>query len=137
MDPQQASAARARIRVIQQEMAGLVETLLTRRPLLKGCVYLSRRRCGKPGCACAKGPPHTSTVLAYRGEARQRNLYPSPGETPALERMCADYQRLRRCRVELGKLYRRLREQIDVLEEAGVRQGERRLRNMEIGRKLE
>lgn len=131
-----ASAARKRLLEIHQELLRLVETFPQRRPMLKGCVYLSRRRCGKPGCACVEGPPHVSTVLAYRGEGKQRNLYPCPDEVPALEQMCADYQRFRRRRVALGKLYRQLLAQIDVLEKAALREGELRLRSMDIGRKL-
>ena len=46
------------------EMKRLVEPFFSDRPVIKGTVYELRRRCGKPGCKCAKGELHARMVVS-------------------------------------------------------------------------
>lgn len=130
-----ASAARRRVRELYEQLGQDLDLFLGRQCLLKGCLYLSKRRCGKPGCACATGDPHQSTVLAYRGRGKQQNLSPSDPELPALQEMTANYQRFRRARVDLVRRFKELLALIGQLEDHGLERGEQQFRNTPTGRK--
>jgi hypothetical protein len=136
MNRSKISALRKNIRESHQEISPLLEVILGHSPLLKGCVYESRRRCGNPRCGCAGGQLHCSTVLAYRGLGRQRNLYPSPKEIPFLRKLTADYQRFRRSRVRLVKVFRELLETVTKMERERLAAGERRFQKTECGGKV-
>lgn len=135
MTPEEASAARKRVHEIHDKIGSLLELFVARRPLLKGCLYESRRKCGKKGCACTTGRLHTSLVLAYRGRGGQQNLYPPGQEVSALKEMTSSYQRFRKSRAELAKRFRELMESIAVLELWALEAGESRFRETETGRK--
>jgi len=137
MNGSKVSAARKRIGDLHEEMRGLLEVLLRRRSLLRGCVYESRRRCGNPACRCVRGELHSSTVLAYRGRGRQRNLSPSGKELALVRKMTADYQRFRRSRARLVKAFQGLLDGVAVLEREGLAEGERRFGKTETGGKIE
>lgn len=129
------SQVRQRVRELCQEMDQIIEVLLRRDPLLKGCLYESRRRCGKAGCVCTKGQLHASKVFAYRGEGKQRNLSPSRTEVGALEEMTSAYQRFRRSRARWVKVSAELLGCVDILERHRVELGDKRLRRTETGRR--
>ena len=52
------------------EMKRLVEPFFSDRPVIKGTVYELRRRCGKPGCKCAKGQLHARMVVSAAKRGR-------------------------------------------------------------------
>lgn len=135
MSPTELSRVRQRVRELYEEMDQILEVFLRRAPLLKGCIYESRRRCGKAGCVCTKGQLHTSKVLAYRGEGRQRNLSPSVPELGPLEGMTSEYQRFRRSRQRWVKAHAELLKCVDLLERHRVELGNQRLRRTETGRR--
>jgi hypothetical protein len=43
--------------------------------LIRGTLLDRRRRCGNPGCHCAKGPGHPALYLILSDGKRQRQLY--------------------------------------------------------------
>jgi hypothetical protein len=42
--------------------------------LLRGSLFVLRRKCGKPGCRCASGQPHETPALAYPAGGRTKTL---------------------------------------------------------------
>jgi len=74
--------------------------------LLRGHLFVMRRRCGKPNCRCAAGEPHESPALAY----------PEAGRTGTMTLTGAD---LVEVRAALGR-YERARAQLDAQADAGV-----------------
>jgi len=55
--------------------------------LLRGALFVLRRKCGKPTCRCATGEPHETPALAYpAGAARRRSRLPTP-----ISRLCAPH----------------------------------------------
>lgn len=42
--------------------------------LLRGSLFVLRRKCGKPGCRCASGEPHETPALAYPADGRTKTL---------------------------------------------------------------
>jgi hypothetical protein len=118
------SSLRARLAKVQQELPTLLQDCFAREPLLPGSLYSLRRKCGKPNCHCAQGALHESTVLSYRGEARPRNISPSPEQMDAVRKMTEDYRRARKARAKLVRWQRQLLALVDELEAARVRLGE-------------
>ena len=74
--------------------------------LLRGSLFVMRRRCGKPNCRCASGEPHESPALAY----------PEAGRTGTMTLTGAD---LAEVRAALGR-YERARAELDTQADAGV-----------------
>jgi len=134
--PAALSALRKELRTRYEDMGPLLDRFLERFPMLKGCVYVSKGRCGQARCPCAKGALHPSTVLAYRGAGRQRNRHPSPEELPLLRRLTSAYQSFRQARAQWGKEARTVLEKIALLERARLQEGERQFRATEAGKSV-
>ena len=124
------SSLRQQLHELQQRLPALQETFHGREPLLPGSVYTLRRRCGKPTCHCARGEPHASTVLSYRGQGRPQNITPSPEQVPVVQKLTDDYRQFRQARTQLLRLQRQVLELIDGLEAARVQEGERRFQKL-------
>src|SRR5208283_5139312 len=92
------STLRQELRELQQQLPSLLEAFLGREPLLPGSLYTLRRRCGKPTCHCARGEPHASTVLSYRGQGRPQNITPPPEHLRAVQQLTNDYRLFRQAR---------------------------------------
>jgi hypothetical protein len=121
---QDISSLRSELLKTQQQLSHLLETCLTREPLLPGSLYTLRRKCGKPNCRCNRGELHESTVLSYRGQGRPRNISPLPEQLESLRAMTHDYRRCRQGRANLVRWQRQLLKLVDALEAARVQQGE-------------
>jgi hypothetical protein len=121
---------RRQLRDLHQQLAPLLETFLSREPLLPGSLYTLRRRCGKPSCHCAQGELHASTVLGYRGQGGPRNLTPTPEQLPAVQELTDEYRRFRQARTQLLRLQRQILTLIDRIEALRVEQGERRFEKL-------
>ena len=120
---QDISSLRSELLKTQQQLSQLLETCLTREPLLPGSLYTLRRKCGKPNCRCNRGELHESTVLSYRGQGRPRNSSPPPEQLESLRSMTLDYRRCRQARAKLVRWHRQLLKLVDALEAARVQQG--------------
>ena len=121
---QDISSLRSELLKTQQQLSHLLETCLTREPLLPGSLSTLRRKCGKPNCRCNRGELHESTVLSYRGQGRPRNISPLPEQLESLRAMTHDYRRCRQGRANLVRWQRQLLKLVDALEAARVQQGE-------------
>jgi hypothetical protein len=124
------SSFRQQLRELQQQLPALLESFLGRDPLLPGSVYILRRRCGKPTCHCARGEPHASTVLSYRGQGRPQNITPPPEHVPAVQKLTDDYRQFRQARTQLLRLQRQVLKLIDGIEALRVQEGERRFQKL-------
>jgi len=104
------------------EIQKVVEPLFSDRPVIKGTVYELKRRCGKPGCKCARGHLHARMVLsASEGGKTKLQVIPR-GSLVEIETKVRRYQELRRARARLGELYRKMLQVIDRME--GMRREE-------------
>jgi hypothetical protein len=74
--------------------------------MLRGNLFVMRRRCGKPNCRCASGEPHESPALAY----------PQAGRTGTMTLTGAD---LAEVRAALRR-YERARAELDARADAGI-----------------
>jgi hypothetical protein len=108
---------------LRDEATSLLEVFLGRTPLARGTVYELRRTCGKPSCCCATaGQRHAVTVLSVSEEGRTRLRAIPQGQIAGLRALTARYQRFRRARARLVKVYRTMVAVIDQLDAARRRE---------------
>jgi len=119
----QLSSFRSQLLGLQEQLLGLAETFLQRDPILPGCVYSLRRRCGKPNCRCVQGEFHLTEMLSYRGEGRPQSVTPRPGERETLRKLTQSYQRFRKARAQWTKLQKEVRHVLDEIESARIEEG--------------
>jgi hypothetical protein len=62
---------RRRVRTLLQEQRKAVRTLLVARAQLSGSLITRYGRCGKPGCACRRGPGHGPYYVLSRRSGGQ------------------------------------------------------------------
>jgi len=102
-------------------MAQTLRRLQRAQPMVQGSFYLLRRKCGKPNCHCAAGPPHTTYVLT-RSEQGKDHLYTVPKDQRAqVRQQAAEYRRYQRARAVLGKRHARLLALVDQMAAARLR----------------
>jgi hypothetical protein len=98
------------------EIEGLVKPVFSDQPVIKGTVYELKRKCGKPGCKCARGELHTRMVVsASEGGKTRLQVIPS-GSLVEIQAKVRRYQELRRVRARLGETYRRMLKVMDEME---------------------
>jgi len=119
----QLSSFRTQMLALQEQLLGLAETFLQRDPILPGCVYRLRRRCGKPNCRCTQGELHLTEMLSYRGEGRPQSVTPRPGERETFCKLTQSYQRFRKARAQWVKLEKEIRRVLDEIESARIEAG--------------
>ena len=111
------SRLRQTLRQLAGELPQLVKPVLEDQPVIKGSVYEIKRRCGKPGCRCARGELHKSMVLSASEQGRTKLRAIPRGRVTAVRQKVAAYQRIRRVRARLVKTHQRMIEIIDQIEE--------------------
>lgn len=98
------------------EFQRVLKPLFSDEPVIKGTVYELKRRCGKPGCRCARGELHTQMVLSASEGGKTRIRVIPQGVLIEVKRKAGHYQELRRARARLGALYRKMLKVIDQME---------------------
>lgn len=113
------SRLRLEIHRRQEHLGALLKGLQGAGPMLRGSIYVRRRRCGKPRCRCVRGQPHRDRVLAIgcAGRVSVRGL--DPAADAAVEQAVAAWHGFRRQRGELVAACRGLLRVVDRL--AGLR----------------
>jgi hypothetical protein len=89
--------------------------------ILRGSVFVRRRRCGGSGCRCAKGPGHaTAYLVASLPGGRTVQISLPPGLVPEARRRVAIYRRWWRSVERISAINRELfrRRWIDPLKPA-------------------
>ena len=104
------------------EMKRMVEPFFSDRPVIKGTVYELRRRCGKPGCKCAKGQLHARMVVSASEKGKTRLRVIPRGFLVEVQQKVRRYQDLRRIRVRLVAIHRQMLRVLDEME--GMRREE-------------
>lgn len=64
-------------------------------PLLRGALFVLRRKCGKASCRCAAGEPHETPALAYPEGGRTRTLTLTHADLRVVRAALARYERER------------------------------------------
>jgi len=110
---------KSELQEIQHRRRQLQEQLraLSVDPVMRGSVYVRRRRCGRPRCACARDPAarHASRFLTVFLDGRTRGVHLRPEDEAGVRRGVEAYDRLWRIvndltGCEVAELRRRVRE---------------------------
>lgn len=101
---------------LASEIKGLVEPFFSDRRVIKGTVYELKRRCGKPGCKCARGELHARMVVSASEGGKTRLQVIPHGFLVEVQAKVRRYQELRHARARLGELYRKMLKVIDEME---------------------
>jgi len=115
-DREKFSQLRQTLLRLASEIKELVEPLFSNRPVIKGTFYELRRRCGKPGCKCARGQLHARMVVSASEGGKTRLRVVPKGFLVEVQGKVRRYQELRRIRARLGEIYRKMLEVIDQME---------------------
>ena len=115
-DREKFSQLRQTLLRLASEIKGLVEPLFSDRPVIKGTVYELKRRCGKPGCKCARGELHARMVVSASEGGKTRLQVIPHGFVVEVQAKVRRYQELRRVRARLGEIYRKMLKVIDQME---------------------
>ena len=116
-DREKFSRLRQTLLHLASEIKGVVQPLFSDRPVIKGTVYELKRRCGKPGCKCARGQLHTRMVVSASEGGKTRLQVIPRGFLVEVQAKVRRYQELRRARARLGELYRKMLWVMDQMEE--------------------
>jgi hypothetical protein len=73
--PAQEPASRTGISPAERALRSKLTQILAGQGLIRGTLLHRQRRCGNPGCHCAKGPGHPGLYLILSDGKRQRQLY--------------------------------------------------------------
>jgi hypothetical protein len=71
--------------------------------LLRGTLSVRSRQCGKPGCCCTRGEPHSSLYLVQRQNGKLRQQFISKEWEERVRQAVADYQELQKLVEELSQ----------------------------------
>jgi len=98
------------------EMKQLVEPFFSDRPVIKGTVYELKRRCGKPGCKCARGELHARMVVSASEGGKTRLQVIPRGFLVEVQQKVRRYQEVRRARGRLVEIHREMLKVMDEME---------------------
>jgi hypothetical protein len=115
-DREKFSQLRQTLLRLASEIKGLVEPVFSDRPVIKGTVYELKRRCGKPGCKCARGELHARMVVSASEGGKTRLQVIPKGFVVEVQGKVRRYQELRRVRARLGEIYQKMLKVIDQIE---------------------
>jgi len=115
-DREKFSQLRQTLLHLPSEIKGLVEPFFSDRPVIKGTVYELKRRCGKPGCKCARGELHARMVVSASEGGKTRLQVIPHGFLVEVQAKVRRYQELRRVRARLGEIYRKMLKVMDQME---------------------
>jgi hypothetical protein len=103
-----ASRIRQRLSQIPTELSAEVRRMVRVREMVRGYVYHSQRRCGKPSCRCARGQQHEAWVIATKVDGKQTTRSLSSERRKRVQRLAEDYRRYRQAQGAVRKLCREL-----------------------------
>jgi hypothetical protein len=115
-DREKFSQLRQSLLHLASEIRGLVEPFFSDRPVIKGTVYELKRRCGKPGCKCARGELHGRMVVSASEGGKTRLRVIPDGFLVEVQGKVRRYQELRQVRARLGEIYRKMVKVMDEME---------------------
>jgi len=119
----QSGAGRERFSRLRQslvQLAGevrpLVRSMISNKPVVRGSVYELKRKCGKPGCKCARGELHPCMVLSASEGGRTKIRAIPRGMLANVKIRVRRYQQFRRSRARLGEIHKKMLAIIDEME---------------------
>jgi len=113
-----ASPPRLALAHFLEELAPVIEVLVSREPMLKGYLRSTTVTCGSPGCRCAAGEKHPAWVLRIPQGSTTRNRSIPESAFRHLEPLTEEYRRFRQAATRFRELMREAAKAIADLEVA-------------------
>jgi len=110
------SQLRQSLKKLHDEITQLIDPCFSDKPVIKGSVYELKRKCGKPGCKCARGELHSRMVLSSSEKGKTRLRVIPHGFLVEIQIKVRRYQELRRARARLVEVHRDMLGLIDEME---------------------
>lgn len=110
------SRLRQEVYRLQVRMKDQMKEILRREPLLKGSVYVRKRRCGREGCRCSRGNLHVSEAFSYSQGGRTKHQALGELDADSVHACVENYRRFRTARAALVKTCRLLLECVGEME---------------------
>lgn len=90
--------------LVRRMLDSRVKQMTARKPLLAASLVAYERRCGKPGCHCARGEKHHGHQLTYKVRGKTRTVYVPVDLTEDVRAWIDEYRRLRGLIQEISQL---------------------------------
>jgi len=109
----EASLCRQRIANCLVELGRLAKVAQGWSPLVRGSLYLYRRRCGKRGCRCSRGELHAGQALSVSAGGRSRVVSTAGLDRAELAAGVQAHRELRQARSSMVRTCRELLAAVD------------------------
>jgi len=107
---------------LADELKQLIGPFFSDKPVIKGSVYEIKRKCGKPGCRCARGYLHSRLVISASEKGKTKLRAIPRGRLGDVQTKVERYQKLRRARARLIEVHKKMLRIMDEME--GIRREE-------------
>ena len=115
-DRRKFSQLRHSLRRLSDNVRQLINPFFSDKPIIKGSVYELKRKCGKPGCKCAKGELHHRMVVSASEKGKTKLRAIPHGFLIEVQTKVRSYQELRRVRVRLIEVHKKMLQTMDEME---------------------
>lgn len=102
---------------LADEITRLIQPYLSDKPVIKGSVYELKRKCGRPGCKCAKGHLHSRMVLSASEKGHTKLRVIPRGLLVETQIKTRRYQEMRRARARLVETQKQMLLYMDQMEQ--------------------
>jgi hypothetical protein len=108
------SLNRAQLSLAERKFRSRIAQLASSRRLIRGCLSLRNRKCGKPSCRCASGELHSSLYLVHSQAGQLRQIYVPKQLEERVRQAVSDYQSLQQFLEQISELeWKRLKQRKD------------------------
>ncbi|MBW1933605.1 MAG: hypothetical protein JRI56_11525 [Deltaproteobacteria bacterium] len=115
-DRRKFSQLRQSLKRLSDEIRQFIDPSFSDKPVIKGTVYELKRKCGKPGCKCARGELHSRMVVSSSEKGKTRLRVIPHGFLVEIQVKVRRYQELRRARARLVEVQRKIIQVMDEME---------------------
>jgi hypothetical protein len=90
--------------LIRRMWLARLKRLTARGPILAASLVWNGKRCGRPGCRCARGDKHMAWYLTYKERAKTRTVYVPVDLVKEVRRWIEEHRRLKLLSQEISAL---------------------------------
>ena len=95
---------RAHLSLAERRFRSRIAQLASSRRLIRGCLSVRNRKCGKPNDQCASGELHSSLYPEHREAGQRRQIYRPRQKRESVRRAVSDYQGIQKLLEEIFEL---------------------------------
>jgi hypothetical protein len=97
--------ARGEMSAEERRLRSRLTQLLSGHGVLRGSLSLRYRKCGNPGCKCARGEGHRGLYLVFSQGGRLRQVFIPRGYEAQVQQWVEQYQEVRQLLEALSEVY--------------------------------